>query len=61
MVWKVKLSSLARKNLDSLGPQNSCRILAFFRKRVAPLDAPRNIGKVSESLSARRTLEILHR
>jgi len=45
MAWKVELSSLAQKNLDQLDPQNTRRILAFLRERVALLDNPRAIGE----------------
>jgi mRNA interferase RelE/StbE len=45
MTWQVELSSLARKNLDDLDPQNARRILAFLSDRVASLDDPRSIGE----------------
>jgi mRNA interferase RelE/StbE len=45
MAWKVELSSLAQKNLDSLDPQVARRILSFLRERVAPLENPRSIGE----------------
>ncbi|HUN00052.1 MAG: addiction module toxin RelE [Halothiobacillus sp. 20-53-49] len=45
MAWKLELSTLAQKNLDQLDPQNSRRILAFVRQRVAQLDDSRSIGE----------------
>lgn len=44
MVWKIKLSTLANKNLDQLDPQIARRILKFLNERVAKLDDPRSIG-----------------
>lgn len=45
MVWRVELSPLAQKNLDSIDPPSARRILKFLAERVAPLDDPRSIGE----------------
>lgn len=45
MVWKVKLSTLAQKNLKQLDVQTINRLLVFLNKRVAKLDDPRQIGE----------------
>lgn len=45
MVWRVELSPLAQKNLDSIDPPSAQRILKFLAERVAPLDDPRSIGE----------------
>ena len=45
MAWKVELSKLAQKNLDSLDPQITRRILRFLYERVAPLENPRALGE----------------
>lgn len=45
MVWKVKLSTFAQKNLKQLDVQTINRLLVFLNKRVAKLDDPRQIGE----------------
>ncbi len=45
MAWRVELSPLAQKSLDSFDPPSARRILKFLAERVAPLDDPRSIGE----------------
>ncbi|MEJ2767571.1 type II toxin-antitoxin system RelE family toxin [Mycetohabitans sp. B46] len=45
MAWKVKLLSLARKNLKELDLQHARRILPFLHERVSVMDDPRSIGE----------------
>lgn len=45
MAWRIDLSELAQKNLNSLDRQAAARILRFLKERVAPLDHPRSIGE----------------
>jgi mRNA interferase RelE/StbE len=45
MVWEIKLSPQALKNLNQLDQQVARRILKFLHDRVATLDDPRSIGE----------------
>ena len=45
MAWKVKLSTLAQKNLKQFDVKTVNRLLVFLSNRVAKLDHPRMIGE----------------
>ncbi len=45
MVWRIDLSSAAKKDLAALDRPIARRITAFLRERVAELDDPRAIGE----------------
>lgn len=45
MVWQIKLSQTAEKQLAKLDRQVSRRIILFLRERVATLTDPRSIGE----------------
>ncbi len=45
MVWRIELSSAAKKDLAALDRPIARRITAFLRERVAELDDPRAIGE----------------
>lgn len=45
MVWQIKVSASAEKQLAKLDRPVAQRILNFLRDRVAPLEDPRAIGQ----------------
>lgn len=45
MAWTVEIDPAAEKELNTLDPQQSKRILRFLFERVAHLENPRNIGE----------------
>jgi mRNA interferase RelE/StbE len=45
LVWRIELSSAAKKDLAALDRPIARRITAFLRERVAELDDPRAIGE----------------
>lgn len=45
MAWRIEIDDGAKKDLAKLDKQVARRVLAFLRKRVAPLDDPRSIGE----------------
>ena len=45
MAWTVEIDPAAKKELDTLDPQLSKRILRFLFERVAHLENPRSIGE----------------
>lgn len=45
MVWQIKVSDTAEKQLGKLDRPVAQRIRTFLRERVAPLDDPRSIGE----------------
>ena len=45
MAWKVEFSVQADRELKTLDPQQSRRILRFLDERVGKLDNPRAIGQ----------------
>lgn len=45
MVWRIELSSAAKKDLAALDRPIARRITAFLRERVADLEDPRAIGE----------------
>lgn len=44
-IWKVEVSSLARRQLDKLDPQTTRRIEKFLHERLAALENPRSLGE----------------
>ncbi|MEJ7137779.1 type II toxin-antitoxin system RelE family toxin [Amphibiibacter pelophylacis] len=44
MAWRIDFDPAARRELARLDPQQSRRVLAFLRERVAVLEDPRSIG-----------------
>lgn len=45
MVWQIKVTDTAEKQLGKLDRPVAQRIRTFLRERVAPLDDPRSIGE----------------
>ncbi|MHB1647024.1 MAG: type II toxin-antitoxin system RelE family toxin [bacterium] len=45
MIWQIKFSETAVKQLKKIDKNTSKRIIDFFRVRIAKTDNPRNIGK----------------
>jgi mRNA interferase RelE/StbE len=45
LVWRIELSSAAKKDLAALDRPIARRITAFLRERVADLEDPRAIGE----------------
>ncbi|MHB8282805.1 MAG: type II toxin-antitoxin system RelE family toxin [bacterium] len=45
MIWQIKFSETAVKQLKKIDKNMSKRIIDFFRERIAKTDNPRNIGK----------------
>ncbi len=45
MIWQIKFSETAVKQLKKIDKNTSKRIIDFFRERIAKTDNPRNIGK----------------
>lgn len=45
MAWKIKLSTLAQKNLKQFDVKTVNRLLIFLNDRVATLDHPRMVGE----------------
>jgi mRNA interferase RelE/StbE len=44
LVWQIKVTDTAEKQLGKLDRPVAQRIRTFLRERVAPLDDPRSIG-----------------
>lgn len=45
MAWKIELTELVLKQLKKLGHSEAKRIIHYLRKRIEPLDDPRQLGK----------------
>lgn len=45
MVWTIKLTATAAKQLGKINRTDAKRISKFLRERVAPLEDPRSAGK----------------
>jgi mRNA interferase RelE/StbE len=45
LIWQIKFSETAVKQLKKIDTNTSKRIMDFFRERIAKTDNPRNIGK----------------
>lgn len=45
MVWQIRFTAAAKKELAQLDKPIAKRITAFLRERVAPLEDPRSIGE----------------
>lgn len=45
MVWEIRASETAKKQLGKLGKPTAKRPITFLRDRVATLDDPRSIGE----------------
>lgn len=44
MAWRIEFDAAAVKDLKKLDATAAQRITSYLRKRVAPLDNPRNLG-----------------
>ena len=44
-MWRIEFDAKADKEIARLPPKDRQRILRFLRERVAPLDAPRDLGE----------------
>ncbi|MGB1187598.1 MAG: type II toxin-antitoxin system RelE family toxin [Cycloclasticus pugetii] len=45
MAWKVEVTELALKQLKKMGQSEGRMITQYLRKRIEPLDDPRQLGK----------------
>ena len=45
MVWRIELSGLAQKQLESLGHTEARRIVSFLESHLALLENPRLLGE----------------
>ena len=45
MAWRIELTDEAVKQLKAIGHTDAQRIRNFLRRRIQPLDDPRQIGK----------------
>ena len=45
MVWRIKLTETAKRQLAKLDKTAAKRITAFLRERLGQLDNPRHLGK----------------
>ncbi|ORU89543.1 MAG: addiction module toxin RelE [Cycloclasticus sp. symbiont of Poecilosclerida sp. M] len=45
MSWKIELTDQALKQLKKMGQGEARRITHYLRKRIEPLDNPRQLGK----------------
>lgn len=45
MAWGIELTDEARKQLKKIGHTDAKRIRDFLRKRIEPLNNPRQLGK----------------
>lgn len=45
MAWKIDFALTATEQLGDLGRAEAKRITSFLKKRIAPLEDPRSIGK----------------
>jgi len=45
LAWKIELTELAIKQLKKMGHNEAKRITHYLRKRIEPLDDPRQLGK----------------
>lgn len=45
MVWRVKISRTAQKQITKLDRQAQAGIVRYLRERVQPLENPRQLGK----------------
>lgn len=45
MAWQIEVTDVARKQLKKMGNAEARLIRDYLRKRVQPLDDPRQLGK----------------
>ena len=45
MIWQIELTEQARKQLKKIGHNEAKRITEYLRKRIMPLEDPRQLGK----------------
>ncbi|MFT6654131.1 MAG: mRNA interferase RelE/StbE [Marinomonas primoryensis] len=45
LAWKIELTELVLKQLKKMGQGEAKRITQYLRKRIEPLDDPRQLGK----------------